>query len=851
LDRKPTRQDEPQYHANGETKTKEEIEEEHIEQPLSTQLTFLIKRPSFAFEFICVACQIVVVIKCLIRLDVEIKSNYNGEDTRAHPLLWISYGLTAFFSALEAVYMECAGNIVSEQFSAVWSEWKKGRTNKTTRRQQNSLDEEILNVELNSPLLSVIDEHDSDHYQKLNEKVNTIPDSDENITASSDITSETSYSISFTDLLTLVYPDAHLLLGAFVFLLLAAVMQIYVPKYTGHALDALAEAFSSSDSGDGLLDVPDFASNIKKLIVVSILGGVFSGVRGSIFTVVGANVLVRLRVLLMDSLLTQDIGFFDKTKSGDITSRLSNDTTRVGDQVSLNVNVFLRSVVQAIGVLIFMFIISWQLSLLAFISVPLITLFSKWYGNYMQKLTKVMNKKLADGNAVSEAAVGSMPTVRAFGAETSELDEFNKHMGQYLSINLRSAYAYLGYCSCITSLPQLVTAVVLFYGGLLVEDRQMTSGELVSFILYLNSLSDAFNTIGNIFSSLTQAMGAADKVFELIHRKPQLTSPSSSSNLSIHEENGGNNTRCCGRKTKCGPTYIMPKRSEEHRKRGLQPSTCNGVVTLHGVNLCYPARPLRQVLHGMNLTAPAGAVVALVGPSGGGKSSVVSLIQHLYEPSNGEVCIDGNKVHDLSPEWLSRHVTVVSQEPTLFARSVRRNIMYGLEGTEYEPSMKDIEEAARLANASSFIEGLPFGYDTDVGERGVQLSGGQKQRIAIARALVRKPRILLLDEATSALDAESEAYVQEAIDGMLKRGKDAASRLEPSSSMTVVVVAHRLSTVRNADVICVVEKGRVIESGNHVDLLKNESGAYSNLIRRQMNAQNKLDGKAENKSNFL
>jgi ABC-type multidrug transport system fused ATPase/permease subunit len=280
---------------------------------------------------------------------------------------------------------------------------------------------------------------------------------------------------------------------------------------------------------------------------------------------------------------------------------------------------------------------------------------------------------------------------------------------------------------------------------------------------------------------------------------------------------------------------IEAKKTASQRNGGISPENCRGEVTLNDVELYYPARPQRCVLRGMSLTAKPGQVVALVGPSGSGKSSVMSLIQHLYEPSAGEVLVDGQKVHDLSPQWLSRNISVVSQEPTLFARSIRRNIMYGLEGTEFEPTDAEIREAARLANAASFIEKLPLGYEQEVGERGVQLSGGQKQRVAIARALVRKPRILLLDEATSALDAESEALVQEAIDHMLERGR------ETEGGMTVLIVAHRLSTVRNADVIFVVKDGCVVEKGKHDDLILDPNGAYSSLIRRQMKAQQKLE----------
>jgi len=274
------------------------------------------------------------------------------------------------------------------------------------------------------------------------------------------------------------------------------------------------------------------------------------------------------------------------------------------------------------------------------------------------------------------------------------------------------------------------------------------------------------------------------------------------------------------------------------RNSGLSPAECLGGIELDNVTLFYPARPNTKVLNNLSLSIKPGSVVALVGPSGSGKSSVMSIVQHLYEPSQGRVLIDGNDVHELSPQWLSRHVSVVSQEPTLFARSIKRNIIYGLEGTATEPSMEEVQQACRLANAHDFITKLPFGYDTECGERGVTLSGGQKQRIAIARALVRKPRILLLDEATSALDAESEALVQEAIDDMLSRGRESN---ETDTKMSVLIVAHRLSTVRNSDVIFVVQDGMVVEQGNHEELIANSNGAYSNLVLRQMKAQSKLE----------
>lgn len=804
---------------NGSRKSREEIEQEALEEPLLPWFKRYIARYTFVTECFSVVMSILIIIKCLARLNVEIALLDEKEDN--HPVFWIALLITALTSTLTCFFIEK----VCIRLSSLGNYERKSGSR---RRQMNESSPENI-LELEEPLL------DQEEVEEPLISNGNNDNSEETTTAAGpDISGDAEHKADLKDLLSVCADDLYYFAFAFVFLILAAIAQVLIPRYTGNMLDSIA-TYSDGDKGD-IWSVPGFLSNMKKLIIASILGGVFSGMRGSIFTLVGGRVNVRLRTLLMDSLLAQDIGFFDITKTGDISSRLSSDTTLVGDQVTLNVNVFLRSVVQAIGVLIFMAILSWQLTLLAFISVPAITMLSRWYGDFIRSMTKLMQKKLADGNSISEAALGSMATVRALGAENTEMDEFQKSMDQYLSLNVRGAVAYLGYATAVTSLPQLVTAVVLFYGGLLVmsDDDPMTSGQLVSFLLYLSSLSDAFNSIGFIFASLTQAVGAADKVFELIHREPKRTLPTVSDN-EMNEptprENRLSSIRAEGQ-------------VQKFREGGVFPASCSGEVTFNNVTMFYPARPQRKILNEMSLFVPSGHVAALVGPSGGGKSSVISLIQNLYQSGGGDIYIDGIKIHDLSPNWLSANVAVVSQEPTLFARSIRRNIIYGLEGTDREPSDEEIEEAARLANASSFIESLPQGYETDVGERGVQLSGGQKQRIAIARALVRKPRILLLDEATSALDAESEAMVQEAIDNMISKDRtkeENGDSSSSSSSMTVMIVAHRLSTVRNADIIFVVEKGQVVESGSHDELLENDNGSYANLISRQMKANDKLD----------
>ena len=696
---------------NGTQKTTEELEEEALEQSFGAWLSWHVARPAFACEFCSMVTTLLCLAKCLVRLNIEVGIY---EDARpVHPVFWIAIALGGLSSALESNYLDRVCKLVSK-----WGQHQVESGEPSLIRNISS--------SLNLPLL----EHDSlaENGQtsqseggaddvEANGNGNHDSENNDGAPAEPDIKSEASYKATWSDVLSLCLPDLHLLGLAFLFLLLAAAAQVYIPKFTGNILDALERAFAGDDDDDSnhhesMSDVPGFMSSVRKLIAVSILGGVFSGIRGSVFTVVGGRVNVRLRVRLMDALLVQDIGFFDVTKTGDITSRLSSDTTLVGDQVTLNVNVFLRSLVQAIGVLMFMFFVSWQLSILAFISVPAITVLSKWYGNFVRSLTKLMQKKLADGNSVSEAAISSMPTVRAFDAAPTEFKEFEEHMKKYLRLNMKAAFAYSGYATCVTSLPQLVTALVVFYGGLMVRNGDMTSGQLVEFLLYLQSLSDAFGSIGYIYSSLTQAVGAADKVFELMNRKPKLKTPSQAGTAHIPRQ-----TSVLG---------VEVTQTSEKRLVGLEPEVCRGEIALEGVDMYYPARPQRRILNDMTLRIPPGKIAALVGQSGGGKSSVISLVQHLYEPSKGKILFDGQEVHELSPRWLSRHISIVSQEPTLFARSIKRNIMYGLEGTDLEPTDEEIIRVAKLANADQFIEKMPMKYETEVGERGVQLSGGQK-----------------------------------------------------------------------------------------------------------------------------
>lgn len=670
------------YHENGERKSKSELEEEALEEPFWPLIKRFVMRLSFLNEIVVLCTGTLVALKAMARLNVEIGV---WDDARPHhPIFWMALGLTALSGFLESIYMDNMEKLtrklgrqrrrqVGGTANRHWMErWSESLAQPLLSRVQSSedLQQQLLQQRRDSQIASTCLESSA---ATVIEEGTVV---DENARGHSGIGQDALYSASLKDLFRVCEPDKYLILLACIFLIGGGIAQVFVPRFTGMILDALVDKdnqhnwsflghsllFSSRESDGSITHIPGFIKNIELLLLVSIVGGFCAGIRGAIFTMVGARVNTRLRIMLMDSLLSQEIGFYDTTRTGDITSRLSSDTTIVGNSITTNVNIFLRASVRAIGVLIFMFTISWQLSMLAFLTIPAVSILSKWYGRYVRRLSKLQQKKLADGNAVSESTIGSMATVRAFGSETVELDEFEACMQNYLRLNAKAAIATMGYSTLVGALPQLVNALVLFYGGLLVQTEQISGGDLVSFILYLSSLSESFNSLGGIYASLVRLAGAADKVLELLSRESQVAEPSHVDEVKVEQ---------ALKKRKNHILSVKSDRVVHQRALGLYPETCVGRITFRNVEFRYPARPQRVVLRGFNLDIPSGSVVALCGVSGGGKSSVVKLIQHLYEPHEGDVCIDGVPVKELSADWLCRNVSVVSQEPALFARSVK------------------------------------------------------------------------------------------------------------------------------------------------------------------------------------
>ncbi|CAI4221697.1 unnamed protein product [Auanema sp. JU1783] len=554
-------------------------------------------------------------------------------------------------------------------------------------------------------------------------------------------------------------------LSGFSWLFIYSITRIFVPYYTGQVIATVVATKS----------YPSLISAVYIMTVISVVSAIAAGLRGGSFDYAYSRINRAIRYDLFSALVTQDVAFFDAHKTGEIASRLAADCQTMSDTVAMNVNVFLRNTVMLLGSMIFMMTLSWRLSLITFILVPIIFVASKIFGTYYDFISEKTQDTIASSNDVAEEVLSTMRTVRSFACENVEGDRFYSKLTDTLSVTKQKAIAYIGFLWVSELFQALIVVAVLWYGGHLVLQKKMRGDLLISFLLYQMQLGDNLRQMGEVWTGLMQSVGASRKVFEYIDRQPTI----------LHY----------------GTT---------------QPTQLKGRIEFRNVHFSYPTRSNNPILKDLSFTVEPGETVALVGPSGSGKSSCIALLENFYQPVAGQILIDGIPLDDYEHHYIHRKIALVGQEPVLFARSVMQNIRYGCD----EKTETDCISASVMANAHNFIMDSTNKYETNVGEKGSQMSGGQKQRIAIARALVRQPVILLLDEATSALDTESESLVQEAI----------YKNLEGKS---VILIAHRLSTVEKADKIIVINKGRVEQMGTHEQLLS-EPGTYATLVQRQM-----------------
>ncbi len=548
-----------------------------------------------------------------------------------------------------------------------------------------------------------------------------------------------------------------------VFLLIGAGMQLTYPKVLQMMVDGVA-------SGGGRAVVNE---TVALLLLLFAISGVAGGLRSYLFTVAGEQVVAQLRKDLFSALIHQEIAFFDAERTGELTNRLASDTTVVQNAVTVNVSMALRFGIMAIGSVVILFLTSWKLTLMMLAVVPVIAVGLSIYGRSLRDVSRQVQDALAAATAVAEETLSGVRTVRSFAREDGEVERYGTAVARTFDLARRRAKLGAIFAGSMGFLGFGGIGAVLWYGGVLLVEGQMSAGELTSFLVYTMVMAGSVGALSGLWEDLMKAIGASERVFALMDRQPQVSSG----------------------------------------ERRLP--TISGHVSLRDVHFAYPARPDAPVLRGLDLELRPGEVVALVGPSGGGKSTVAALLSRFYDPQQGALSLDGIDYRELEPNWLREQVGVVSQEPILFATSIEDNIRYA----RPTATRAEVEAAARAANAHDFISAFPEGYATLVGERGVRLSGGQKQRVAIARALLKDPRLLILDEATSALDAESEHLVQEALDRLME-------------GRTTLVIAHRLSTVKAADRVAVIDDGHVVEQGTHPELLTHD-GLYKRLVERQ------------------
>lgn len=540
---------------------------------------------------------------------------------------------------------------------------------------------------------------------------------------------------------------------------------------------------------------------IAILVTIASIG---TSVRAYLFTISGERVVLRLRRQLFNSLVVQEIAFFDRTKTGELLNRLSNDCTVMQNTVTVNLSMGLRAIVNLLGGITMIFVISWKLTLVMLATVPAIVILSVVYGLWIKKISKAFQDALGKSGEVASDALTNIRTVRSFGQERGEMARYASSIDQAYLLAKKRSIGYGTLSGGSSFFANVALGAVLWYGGSLVVAGELSIGALSAFVMYAISVGVGLGMLTSLYSDLMKAVGASHRVFALCDRRTRV--------------------RWTGEEGAEVATARPPESAQERIK---------GHLVMDRVSFSYPARKDVEVLRDVSFKLEPGKVLALVGPSGGGKSTCVALMQEFYYPTSGRVLLDGRDIREMDPAVLRRNIAIVSQEPVLFATSIRENISYGLHRVEGEEPIDitdaEIERAAKVAHCHDFITDFPEGYDTLVGERGVRLSGGQKQRIAIARAVLMDPAVLLLDEATSALDAESEFLVQKALDELI-RGR------------TVLVVAHRLSTVKSADCVVVIDGGTVAETGTHDELVDIEDGIYRQLVRRQLQHSEKLNG---------
>ena len=546
-------------------------------------------------------------------------------------------------------------------------------------------------------------------------------------------------------------------------MILATSASLYVPWIVRDVIDGVLV-----NKDEALLNVITIG-----IVVVFALRGFFVYGQSYLMAFISQKVVIDLREHLFRHFQRLSVSYFDRSQTGKVLSYMTNDVGVLQGALAQNVIELASESLALIGSLIAMFYLHWQLALLTLITVPLVAEAMKIFGGKLRRASGTMQQRAAEITSVLQEMIVSIRLIRLFVREDYEIGRFNRENENNFDAQMKAAQLSATLTPVVEFLAAFAVTVIVWYGGNEVIRGNLTSGSLIAFLVYAVNISNPVKRLGNVYGSIQRAVAAADRVFEVLDTLPEV--------------------------------------QDAPDAKPLPP--VKGRVTFEDVTFEY--RSGEPALRNMSIDVAPGQVLAIVGPSGAGKSTIANLIPRFYDPQSGRIRIDGVDIRDVTVASLREQLAMVPQDTILFSASIHENILYG----RLDATREEVMAAAQASNAHNFILQLPDGYETQIGERGCQLSGGQRQRIAIARAILKNPRILILDEATSALDAESERLVQDALDTLMV-------------GRTTFVIAHRLSTIQRADRILVLEKGRMVECGTHADLL-DAGGLYCKLYSIQ------------------
>lgn len=561
-----------------------------------------------------------------------------------------------------------------------------------------------------------------------------------------------------------------------IFLVLSTGAGFAFPYLMGQLLGGTSTAPMAIGESVSQINLSNINSVAFILLVLFIAQALFSYFRVILFTNVTENALRDLKNDAFQKLIYMPMDFFNSNKVGELTSRISNDITQIQETMRTTIAEFFRQLVIVIGGVLLLFYFSWKLALIMLATVPVMAIIAVIFGKFIKKLSKQAQDYSAESNSILEEALMGIANVKSFTNELFVFKRFKKSTQEIRNLNIKSGYWRGAFISFVIFC--LFGAIVfIIWKGLLMtqgDNPELASGDFFAFVMYTVMMGASVGSLPELYAGIQKSIGATENLILIINNK-----------------------------------------SEKETNKGTQKPEITGDVSFDSVAFSYPQRKEMEVLKNVSFHADKNETIAFVGQSGAGKSTIASLILNYYPLIGGIIKFDGVDAKEIDLEHLRSHIAIVPQEVILFAGSIRENIAFG----KPDATEEEIISAARQANAHDFIQGFPDGFNTQVGDRGIQLSGGQKQRIAIARAILKNPTILILDEATSALDNESEKLVQDALDKLME-------------GRTSFVIAHRLTTIRNADKIFVLNNGEIVETGTHNELIAHK-GVYSGLVEIQ------------------